>query len=478
MRRIKLQLNTLITFIVTVLATVYVCNLTIAFKRKIQLDTPADFDALIYSSFRDQSRAVDTTHSKRNQLPQDSEQEPINNVHNGQWIEKGSIEADKASVVLPNPAMSKEGKVEEDTSKESENEEDDDYVDYRDTRKYPTKSHVVPILNGTIKPLNRTREWWIRRYAATERRNRLTRKYVASHPNITLPSLLRERAPAFLLIGAQKSGTTALRTYLSKHPLIEVPTDFGETHYFDRHFPNNTTPEQHLDVYVEQFFDRDCRKKESFCIAGENTPIYLFDTERVPARVKQVAPWTKFIVILRDPVKRAISHCNMLIERNEIKDTFEMRLERDFKWLMESGLVSNVTLSETEEVEAWRRYLNTTEAKNRWKKLPIARGFYEFQLRRWFRHFPREQFLILKSEDLELDRNTTLQRVFDFIGIPFYAARKHDKKIHERTYSFTAANDVRDFLYEFYRPYNQKLADLLGPEWEGVWENPKLKTMS
>lgn len=165
----------------------------------------------------------------------------------------------------------------------------------------------------------------------------------------------------------------------------------------------------------------------------------------------------------------------MLIERKEIKDTFEMRLERDFKWMMANGLISNVTLSHEEELEAWRRYLNTEEAKTRWKKLPIGRGFYELQLQRWFQYFPRGQFLILKSEDLDTDRAATMKRVFEFLGVPNHVAKKHGKKIHQRTYSFKAANDVRDFLYEFYRPYNERLAELLGPEWEGIWENPKLQ---
>jgi hypothetical protein len=369
----------------------------------------------------------------------------------------------------------------DETDEDDEDLDDDDkvkvsadkYAKYYDTGKqYPAK-HVVPLLEPTYRGLNRSRAWWIRKEYATKRRHDKAMKYVAENQNnITLPSSLKERAPSFLVIGAQKSGTTALRTYLSQHPLIEVPVDVGETHYFDKHFPENANAEQHLDAYVGQFFDRDCRKNESFCIAGENTPIYLYDTEHVPARVKAVCPWTKFIVLLRDPVNRAISHCNMLIERKEIKDTFEMRLERDFKWMMESGLISNRTLSHEEELEAWRRYQDTAEAKSRWKKLPIGRGFYELQLRRWFQFFPREQFLILKSEDLDTDRAATMKKVFEFLGVPNHVAKKHGKKIHQRTYSFTAANNVRDFLYEFYRPYNQRLEGLLGSEWRGAWDKP------
>jgi hypothetical protein len=354
--------------------------------------------------------------------------------------------------------------------------------DLRDDEEYSEESEENDPGGGKeaneTNPVPQSEEWWRRKRIGMQRRHNKTMAYIASHGNISLPSSMKERAPAFLLIGAQKSGTMALRTYLAQHPLIEVPSDVGETHYFDKHYvkQNATTPEEHLETYVTKYYDRDCRKNESFCISGESTPIYLYDTEHVPARVKQVCPWTKFIVILRDPVKRAVSHCNMLIERNEIEDTFEMRLERDFKWMMASGLINNATLSHEKELEAWRRYQNTNTlmAATRWKKLPIGRGFYELQLRKWFQYFPREQFLILKSEELDSDRETTMARVFEFLGIPNYIARKHKKKIHQRSYSFTPKDDVYDFLYDFYRPYNQRLAQLLGPEWKDVWENPRV----
>lgn len=566
MRRVKLPLHSAITFLAVVLATVYLCYLTIVFKRKFQ-PAAAEWDPLM--SFRDdasdaQSRAAkvdlnkprkgdiisksalngngeldniivealdritemrkddaqvsgnDNTeprgatrevqtreddHSAESETERrDSEDtdekgspgdkhsasESMNNAQSSEKQEaeeQGSSPA-AAPVEQAFEDLSKKvdhANVDETEEDDEESDEDDDkveasmgkYAKYYDTGKqYPAK-HVVPLLESTYRGIARSREWWIRKEYGTKRRHDKAMKYVAENQNnITLPSSLKERAPSFLVIGAQKSGTTALRTYLSKHPLIEIPQDVGETHYFDKHMPENASPEQHLDAYVGQFFDRDCRKNESFCIAGENTPIYLYDTEHVPARVKAICPWTKFIVLLRDPVNRAISHCNMLIERKEIKDTFEMRLERDFKWMMESGLISNRTLSHEEELEAWRHYQNTTEAKSRWKKLPIGRGFYELQLRRWFEFFPREQFLILKSEDLDTDRAATMKKVFEFLGVPNHFAKKPDKKIHQRTYSFSAANNVRDFLYEFYRPYNQRLEGLLGPEWRGAWEKP------
>jgi len=509
MRCMKLHARSVISFLVASLATVYVCNLSIAFKhRNFQLETEWDWIATFRGASEVQSPQVEdrSRQSRKDQVLESKSKEhqdemkltnsevkarindeaPLQSARGENEVESSeeehSPELDKGQVPESIPkdedtASDEEHEDDEEQDSEDEDEVQDSDEDFEDEEEskpqYPT-NNVVPLLKGQYKELPRSKKWWKRKRQGTQRRHEKTMRYVAQTQNFTLPSSLKERAPAFLLIGAQKSGTMALRTYLSKHPLIEVPMDVGETHYFDKHYPENATAEEHLSAYVEQFYDRDCRKNESFCIAGESTPIYLFATETVPARVKSVCPWAKFLVILRDPVKRAISHCNMMIEREEIKDTFEMRLERDFKWMMSTGLISNNTLSPEQEEKAWAKYLKTTPATSRWKKLPIGRGFYELQLRIWFRYFPREQFLIIKSEDLDTDRAATMERVFEFLGVPNHVAKKQEKKIHQRSYSFTASDDVKDFLYDFYRPYNQKLEKLLGPEWKGAWENPKL----
>jgi len=281
-----------------------------------------------------------------------------------------------------------------------------------------------------------------------------------------------ERAPGFIIIGAQKAGTQALRTYLSFHPNVVSTRKEPETHYFDKYYSPSLSPKENLEQYLQRSFHKDCRQKSNNCIAGESTPFYMYDTTHVPKRIKRTCPWTKFIVVLRDPVSRAFSQCSMLIDKNEINgSTFEEHLEGDLNRMMDVGLISNTTLTAEEEDNAWIEYQN----HKKWRKAMIGRGFYEYQLRKWFEFFPREQFLILDAQDLDLDRTAAMQRIYEFLGLPDYEIPIEGNKIHRRKYKSFMPDKVRDFLYEFYRPYNQRLAQLLGPEWAGVWDKPETR---
>ena len=97
--------------------------------------------------------------------------------------------------------------------------------------------------------------------------------------------------PTFLIVGAQKSGTTSLVHYLAAHPQVYARID--EVHFFDRNY------ERGLDWYSSQF--------EDAVVVGESSPEYMFRPE-VPPRVAADLPGVKLVAILRDPVDRAYSH--------------------------------------------------------------------------------------------------------------------------------------------------------------------------
>ena len=96
--------------------------------------------------------------------------------------------------------------------------------------------------------------------------------------------------PTFLVIGAQKSGTTSLVHYLAAHPQVYARTD--ELHFFDRYY------ERGLDWYSSQF--------EDAAAVGESSPEYMFRPEVAP-RIAADLPGVKLVAILRDPVDRAYS---------------------------------------------------------------------------------------------------------------------------------------------------------------------------
>ncbi|WP_159783169.1 sulfotransferase domain-containing protein [Sodalinema gerasimenkoae] len=96
----------------------------------------------------------------------------------------------------------------------------------------------------------------------------------------------------------------------------------------------------------------------------------------------------------------------------------------------------------------------------------MARGVYVEFLKHWFSVFPREQFLILKSEDFYEDPGRSLEQVYEFIGLPNYQLSSY-KKYNSGQYS-PAEVSIRKKIAEFYQPYNQELSQLLNADF--TWE--------
>jgi len=115
--------------------------------------------------------------------------------------------------------------------------------------------------------------------------------------------------PDFMIIGAQKCGTTSLYQWLTIHPDV-VSARQKELHFFDRH--DAPAP---IDGYADGFANprslqlRELRRGRPV-VTGEATPVYLFDP-RVPEQVAAHLPAVRLIVILRDPAARALSHFRM-----------------------------------------------------------------------------------------------------------------------------------------------------------------------
>ena len=102
--------------------------------------------------------------------------------------------------------------------------------------------------------------------------------------------------PDFVIIGAQKSGTSSLYDFVVQHPAI-LPAAKKELHYFSLGYKKGEY------WYRLRFPIRASQK----LLSGEASPIYLF-YPMVPGRMKKLLPDVKLIVILRNPVDRAYSH--------------------------------------------------------------------------------------------------------------------------------------------------------------------------
>jgi hypothetical protein len=134
---------------------------------------------------------------------------------------------------------------------------------------------------------------------------------------------------------------------------------------------------------------------------GEASPYYLFHPD-VPRRVATSLPRARFVVLLRNPVERAYSHyCHERVLGHEWL-SFQEALEAEEERL--AGEELRLMRDEDYSSFAHRHYSY------------FARGCYAAQLRRWLDVFPREQFLVLPSEQLFSDPAATIRRVLGFLG--------------------------------------------------------------
>ena len=196
----------------------------------------------------------------------------------------------------------------------------------------------------------------------------------------------------FLIVGAQKSGTTALAHFLGQHPDICM-AEPKECHVFDDPDYGAGWSREDIDRFYEPFFAH-CSGER---LRGEATPAYMF-YEDIAAELARYRPELKLVVILRDPVERAISH--YLMERTRGHE----RLPLWLALLAEQFLGRNGGKPRAPD-RAYGRYC--------YRK----RGLYSGQLRRLYRHFPGDRVLVLRQADLHHDHANTLAHVFDFLGV-------------------------------------------------------------
>lgn len=247
-------------------------------------------------------------------------------------------------------------------------------------------------------------------------------------------------APDFAIIGAQRGGTTSLHAYLNAHPLVVTPLK-KELHFLtDRH--------QHgRDWYLGQFPPT----VPSSAITGEATPYALFHPQS-PRRLHAVAPHARLIVLLRNPVDRAYSH--YLLERSRGDELLSFADALDAEPLRLAG--------EARRLAADPRAISAAHNHASY----LARGHYAPQLARWLDLFPREQLLILRSEDLYANPGTSLTRVTNFLGLPPSAGVPFTR--HNQTSGPSLDPSLRDHLAHYFAPRNAELADLL--DWDPGWQ--------
>ena len=248
------------------------------------------------------------------------------------------------------------------------------------------------------------------------------------------------RLPSFVVLGAQKAGTSSLFAQLVEHPRV-LGGVRKEIHYFDRRarsvswyracFP---TEAHHRAVQ---------RRVGAPTITGEATPFYLLHPA-APERLAAVIPDARLIVVVRDPVQRAVSGYHHAARFGDEHRPIEDALHPD----AEDPLVDAAAWFDREDCPArLRGYL--------------ARGRYAEQLERWYRRFPPEQLLVLESTDLASGGGA--ERALGFLGLDGpVPAGVADRNVGR--YGAPPAVVV-DRLAAYFRPHNERLFELVGRSW-------------
>lgn len=202
--------------------------------------------------------------------------------------------------------------------------------------------------------------------------------------------------PNCLIVGAQKSGTSSLYQYMLQHP--QVHESLGkEVHYFDGGLnPDIDTFNKGENWYRAHFpLSRDMNVGD-ICI--DATPMYLFNP-LVAERIKNLIPDCKIIILLRDPVERAVSHY-FHTQRHGFEDlSIEDALDRE-----DSRLEEGIQQQDYKDL-AFRLYSYK------------ARGLYLKQIQNYQQYFSEDQMLILSSDSFYKNSQEALNTVFDFLDI-------------------------------------------------------------
>ena len=259
--------------------------------------------------------------------------------------------------------------------------------------------------------------------------------------------------PHALILGAQKAGTSALFAYLGQHPRL-APSREKEVSFFG----SDLRYALGLEWYATQWHHR----TPADALRFEASPLYLF-AKQAPGRILACVPKAKLIVMFRDPIERAYSAWRMYRRQLADDPLFYHNLYRTRFTPEEVALFEERTASEFDDF--WLAVQREAESLERGRSRRcsvLELGVYAPQLQRYFDVFPREQLLVLDSEDLRTRRVETLNRVLDFLGLPPWDwSQANLADVFVGNSSAPIPPRARDFLREFYREPNRRLAAML-----------------
>lgn len=253
--------------------------------------------------------------------------------------------------------------------------------------------------------------------------------------------------PDFLIIGTKRGGTTSLHNYLCMHPGVLGPFpklrgQKSSDYLFvePRHGVNGYRSHFHTVAYKKWLQ----RRLGYGPISGESSPYYMWGPG-IAARAYESNPRLKAIALIRDPVERAYSHwqerCQNGVEPllfGDALDAEEARIEGELDRMMNDPAYHST---------AWDWYTYR------------SRGVYLPQLKHWASVFPREQLMVIRSEDMYADVQAVFDDVCRFLGLPSH--RLSTPRTFNASKRTLMPENARAELTEYYAPLNRELESYL-----------------
>jgi len=254
--------------------------------------------------------------------------------------------------------------------------------------------------------------------------------------------------PSFIIAGVQRCGTSSLLYYLCQHPNIIAP-ERKEINFFSR---PNYSPDIGFYKSFFPFFSFMNKKR----ITGEATPEYSFNVNAMK-RIRELLPHIKIILILRDPIQRAISHYKAQ-EPHRRPESLRSAIQLDLQLFRNRDHSGSQELNYEERLHSY-----------------VSRGRYIDYIPLIYQIFPREKILVIKSEDMFDTPVKITNLCFDFLGLDNFSSiksknytdvKRMSDRILQRLKDPPEGIDekiVRD-LYRYFKPYNEMFYEFIGQD--------------
>lgn len=273
-----------------------------------------------------------------------------------------------------------------------------------------------------------------------------------------LPELIRRRVelklrkatsgmralPDFIIAGAQKCGTSSMHQYFTQHPRL-LAGSVKEIHFFDGGLDPVWNKYAEGESLYRSYFPLRSTVRQKRALCFEASPNYIFSPV-VAKRMATTVPDAKIVVLLRDPVERAISHYFHELRRGRETEDIETAFA-----LEEERISPAITQGNFKDP----KFINLSYQ---------LRGDYADQLERLFAYYPRAQVQVLEAERFFENPVAVMREVLDFVMMDDFPHRIDVKPAGTGGNKKQVSERVYDMLRCRFRASNSKLADLIGQE--------------